>query len=371
MGAAGSRVRQSRRRRSGFATGRLNIATVAEEPLALSRHLRPKLVALGFVTLVAASLAGIVLGPIELTTSDVIRAIADRMPFLEIETGLSDRELAILWQLRIPRVVLGGLVGATLAVAGAAYQGVFRNPLADPYLLGVAAGAGLGATFAFVNLGNGGAMVPVAAFVGGVLAVVATYLLGQIGSRATTKLVLAGVAVASFFTAAQTYVQQRHADDLRLVYSWILGRLATTGWNEVGLVLPYIAIATAVILAHRRLLDTLAVGEAEAQALGVPVRRVRLLVVAAATLGSAAVVAVSGLIGFVGIIVPHTVRLLTGESYRSVLPLSLLFGAAFLIATDLAARTIDAPAELPVGVVTAFFGAPFFLAVLQRAGRAR
>lgn len=349
----------------------MNIVTVAEEPLSLVRRLRPKLVALGIVSLVAASLAGIVLGPVELATSEVIRAVFDRLPFLEVETALSDRDLAILWQLRIPRVALGGLVGATLAIAGAAYQGVFRNPLADPYLLGVAAGAGLGATLAFVGLGSGGAAVPVAAFAGGVLAVVATYLLGQLGSRATTQLVLAGVAVASFFTAAQTYVQQRNADDLRVVYSWILGRLATTGWKEVVLVLPYIAIASTVILAHGRLLDTLAVGEAEAQALGVPVRRVRLLVVAAATLGSAAVVAVSGLIGFVGIIVPHTIRLLTGESYRSVLPLSLLFGAAFLIATDLAARTIESPAELPVGVITAFVGAPFFLAVLRRAGRAR
>ena len=325
---------------------------------------------LGVTTLVVAAMAGIVLGPIELTTAEVIRALVDRLPFVEVASGLSDRQLAILFQLRLPRVVLGGCVGAVLALAGAAYQGVFRNPLADPYLLGVAAGAGLGATMAIAG-GSPGAALPIAAFVGGVLAVAATYVLGQSGERPVTSFVLAGVAVASFFTAAQTYVQQQHTEELRAVYSWILGRLSTTGWTEVKLVVPYITLAALVILAHRRLLDTLSVGDTEAQSLGVPVKRVRLVVVAAATLASAAVVAVSGLIGFVGIIVPHTVRLLTGESYRSVLPLSLLFGATFLIATDLAARTISAPAELPVGVVTAFLGAPFFLLVLRRARRSQ
>jgi iron complex transport system permease protein len=325
---------------------------------------------LGVTTLVAASMAGIVLGPIELTTVEIIRALVDRLPFVEVSSGLNDRQLAILFQLRLPRVVLGGCVGAVLALAGAAYQGVFRNPLADPYLLGVAAGAGLGATIAIAG-GSPGAALPIAAFAGGVVAVAATYVLGRSGERAVTSFVLAGVAVASFFTAAQTYVQQQHTEELRAVYSWILGRLSTTGWTEVKLVLPYITLAALVILAHRRLLDTLSVGDIEAQSLGVPVRRVRLVVVAAATLGSAAVVAVSGLIGFVGIIVPHTVRLLTGESYRSVLPLALLFGATFLITTDLAARTISAPAELPVGVVTAFFGAPFFLFVLRRARRSQ
>jgi len=170
-------------------------------------------------------------------------------------------------------------------------------------------------------------------------------------------------------TALQTYVQQRNVDTIREVYSWILGRLATTGWREVVLVLPYVAVAVVVVLLHRRLLDVLSVGDEEAAGLGVPVARVRLLVVAGATLGTAAAVAVSGLIGFVGIIVPHTVRLLVGSSYRKVLPLSLLFGAAFMVATDLAARTIVSPAELPIGVVTAFFGAPFFIAVLRTSRR--
>jgi iron complex transport system permease protein len=323
-------------------------------------------VAFGFLSLLAAAVAGVVLGPADLHPTEVLAALADRLPGIDLSPDLGPRQLDIIWDLRLPRVVLGGLVGATLAISGAAYQGVFRNPLVDPYLLGVAAGAGLGATLAFAGIGARAELVPVAAFVGAVGAVIITYLVGRrLGERTSATLVLAGVAVASFLTAAQTYVQQRSAGDLRVVYSWILGRLST-GWADVVLILPYVSVAAFAILLHRRLLDVLAVGESEAETLGLPVGRVRLVVVVAATMGTAAAVAVSGLIGFVGIVVPHTVRLLAGNSYRAVLPLSLLFGGAFMIATDLAARTLVAPAELPIGVVTAFFGAPFFLSLLRR-----
>ena len=172
------------------------------------------------------------------------------------------------------------------------------------------------------------------------------------------------MAVASFFTAVQTYVQQQEAETLREVYAWILGQLTTSGWRDVALLAPYTGLSAAAILLHRRLLDVLRVGDEEATALGVGVARVRIVIVIAASLGTAAAVAVSGLIAFVGIIVPHAVRLLAGASYRLVLPLSLLFGAAFLVVADIAARSIAAPAEVPIGVVTAFFGAPFFAVVL-------
>jgi iron complex transport system permease protein len=185
----------------------------------------------------------------------------------------------------------------------------------------------------------------------------------------SASLILAGVAVATFLTAAQTYVQQRNQDTIRDVYNWVLGRLSTAGWSEVVMVLPYVAVSTAVLLAHRRALDVLAVGEDEATSLGLDARRTRLVVVIAATLGTAAAVAVSGLIAFVGIIVPHAVRLLAGGSFRVILPLSLLFGGAFLVVTDLVARTIASPAEIPIGVVTAFLGAPFFVVVLRTSKR--
>jgi iron complex transport system permease protein len=178
------------------------------------------------------------------------------------------------------------------------------------------------------------------------------------------------VAVAAFLTAVQTYVQQQQSETLREVYGWILGRLTTAGWREVVLVVPYALVSTVAILLHRRLLDVLAVGDDEASSLGLKASQVRLVVVGAATLATAAAVAVSGLIGFVGIIVPHTVRLVAGTSYRRLVPLSLVGGAAFLILADLVARTVAAPAELPIGVVTAFFGAPFFALVLRTGRRA-
>ncbi len=328
---------------------------------------RPAVLLASIGVLVAVMSLATVLGPAQISAGQVARSVFRWIPFVG-DPVLSPQSQAILWQLRLPRIVLGGLVGGMLALAGAAYQGVFRNPLADPYLLGVAAGAGLGATVAIGARGSGfpALLVPLAAFVGAVIAVGITYALGRtVGNRTATTLILAGVAVASFFTAIQTYVQQRNTDTLREVYSWILGRLSTTGWREVIIVLPYMVVSAAVILLHRRLLDVLSLGDSEAESLGVDASRVRLTVVAAATLGTAAAVAVGGLIGFVGIIVPHAIRLAAGWSYRVVLPLSLVFGAAFMVIADVAARTLVAPAELPIGVVTAFFGAPFFILVLR------
>ncbi|NOY56202.1 MAG: iron ABC transporter permease [Actinobacteria bacterium] len=316
---------------------------------------------------IAAAALGSLIGPVHIPVSGAARSLLNALPGIDVPATLTDRQVDILTVVRLPRVALGGLVGAILALAGAAYQGVFRNPLADPYLLGVAAGAGLGATLAIAAGSSAtGAVVPIAAFAGAVGGVLMTYVLGRtVGRRTDTSLILAGVAVASFLTALQTYIQQRNSSTLREVYAWILGRLSTSGWHEVLLILPYVAIGGVVILLHRRMLDVLSLGDEEASALGVPVRRVRLLVVTAATLGTAAAVAVGGLIGFVGIIVPHAVRLVTGASYRVILPLSALLGAAFLIVADVVARTALSPAELPIGVVTAFLGAPFFVLVLR------
>ncbi len=333
---------------------------------------RPVFVLLG--ALVVAAAVAVTVGPAGLPLRGVVLELLDALPGVDVASGLDARQSAVLWQLRIPRIALGAIVGATLATAGGAYQGVFRNPLADPYLLGVAAGAGLGATLAIVGgVGGSSPLLPVAAFVGGVVAVMATYALARIGgtSRATLTLILAGVAVASFFTAAQTLVQQLSSDTVRDVFAWILGRLTTAGWSEVWLVLPFALVSVGVLLAHRRHLDVLSVGEAEAAALGMNVPRVRLWTVLAATLATASAVAVAGLIGFVGIIVPHTVRLMAGTSYRSILPLSLIGGAAFLVLADVIARTVLAPSEVPIGVITAFIGAPFFAVVLARQARGR
>ena len=278
----------------------------------------------------------------------------------------------IIWNVRMPRVALAGIVGAMLSLAGASYQGVFRNPLVDPYLLGVAAGAGLGATIIFA-IGRGSTHgwlvdpLPLVSFAGGLLAVMITYLVGAAfgASRSGVSLVLAGVAVVSLFTAIQTFVLQRNNDVIREVYSWILGRVSNATWADVRLVLPYVVVSSVVLLLHRRHLDLFRVGDDEAASLGADVARVRIVIVVAATMGTAAVVSVSGLIGFVGVIVPHAVRMLAGASYRRVLPLSLLVGATFLILVDIPGRVLQDPAETPIGVVTAFFGAPFFILLLR------
>jgi iron complex transport system permease protein len=322
-------------------------------------------IATGVVSLLAVAILAATVGAAGLDPMAVLRALVDALPIVAVESGLTDVETSILFEIRLPRLVLGAMVGAVLAVAGASYQGVFRNALADPYLLGVAAGAGLGATIAFAITRESALLAPFA-FVGGLAAVVVTYALGRsVGGRSATSLILAGVAVAAFATAVQTYLLQQNVETLREVYSWILGRLGTVGWGEVRELLPYALVATAVLFAARRLLDVLSIGDDEARALGVNVSRVRAIVVLAATMATAAAVSVSGLIGFVGIIVPHTIRLLFGWSYRVIIPLSILFGASFLMLADVAARTLVAPAELPIGVVTAFFGAPFFLLVLR------
>jgi iron complex transport system permease protein len=327
--------------------------------------------AAGALALVSV-LLGAMVGPAGPTWWRVPLALLDHLPLVSIDSGVTPREWTIIWDIRMPRVVLAALVGSMLSLSGASYQGVFRNPLVDPYLLGVAAGAGLGATLVFTLNRTGSSTwiidpLPLSAFAGGLLAVLVTYVVGTAfgGQRSASTLVLAGVAVTALATAVQTFVLQRHTDVVRQVYSWILGRLSSATWGDVRLVLPYVVVSSAVLFLHRRLLDIMRVGDDEATALGASVNRVRIVVVIAATLGTSAVVAVSGLIGFVGIIVPHAVRLLAGASYRVIVPLSLLVGASFLIIADIPGRVLQNPSETPIGVVTAFLGAPFFLLLLR------
>ncbi len=322
--------------------------------------------------LAGAVLLGVALGPVSLPLGGTLQDLASHLPLVHVHSPLSATDSAIVWQIRVPRVVLGAIVGGMLALAGATYQAVFRNPLADPYLLGTASGAELGATVAIAyapaHTFLGANVIQMAAFAGAILAVAATYVLGSsVGmGRSPAALILAGVAIASMVTAIETYVEQTQPTTVRQVFSWILGRLGTAGWNGVELALPYVLVCAGVIFAHRRVLDVMVLGDDEAASLGVAVGRTRLILIAAATIGTAAVISVSGTIGFVGIIVPHTIRLMRGGSYRVIVPLSMILGAALLVLADLSARTVVAPAELPIGVVTAMLGAPFFLFILRR-----
>ncbi|MDI2129239.1 FecCD family ABC transporter permease [Yinghuangia seranimata] len=327
--------------------------------------------AVGTVLLLGSVLAGLLVGAADLPVRGVLLALLDELPFVHVDHGLTPVQYSVLMEIRMPRVLGAVLVGSLLAVAGAGYQGVFRNPMADPYLLGAASGAGLGATlviaYSSADSVGGVGIVPLAAFVGAIAGVMLAYALGATAGRAdgTATLVLAGVAVSAFLAAVQTFVQQANVDELRRIYAWILGSLSSIGWDELALVAPYAAVSTLVLLLHGRLLDVMTVGDEEAAVLGVNAARVRFVVLLAASLATATAVAVSGLIGFIGIVVPHAVRRLVGGSYRRILPMSVLLGGAFLVVADIIARTATAPGELPIGVVTAFVGAPFFVIVLR------
>jgi iron complex transport system permease protein len=317
--------------------------------------------------LLVSILIGVSVGALPLSPTGVLSTLANRAG-LPVESSLTRLQGTVLMELRLPRVLLAAVVGALLSISGAAYQGVFRNPLADPYLLGAAAGAGLGATLAIVFLPRNGVTVPVAAFIGALVGVGMAYFVGSAaggGSVSSATLLLAGVAVASFLAAVQTLLLQSHSDTLREVYSWIFGQLGAAQWPQLQLILPYAIVSVVALLVLARGLDVLSVGDDEAASLGVRPARVRLVVLFAASLATAAAVAVAGLIAFVGLVVPHIVRRLAGGSYRTIMPVSLLVGGGFLVLADTLARTILAPAELPIGVLTAFVGAPFFAALLR------
>jgi iron complex transport system permease protein len=330
----------------------------------IARVWRWQITASAAAALLIACLLGVGFGPVNLDFGSIIRTL------LGLPNGLENEDRTLLLELRLPRVVLGALVGAALATSGAVYQSVFRNPLADPYLLGVASGAGLGATIAITNGGGDlHALLPIFAFLGGVLAVAATFLVaGRLFADPST-LLLAGIAVGSFATAFQTYLQQRNSAALRPVYSWILGELTVANWDVVKWAGFYILIALAVLIRISKVLDALMLSDEEAYSLGVSPQKIRMIAVAAATLATATAVSASGLIGFVGIVVPHLVRGLTKRATnRSILSIAFV-GAAFLVIADLGARTLLSPAELPIGVITAFVGAPFFLFVLRARNR--
>lgn len=277
----------------------------------------------------------------------------------------------ILVQLRLPHMILVGLTGAALAGSGAAYQGLFRNPLADPYLIGAASGAGLGAVLA-MSLRETGvlpwlASVPAAAFLGALGTVGLVYVLAYTRNYASAvPLILAGVAVSSFATALTSFLMLRSQGDLHRALSWLLGGATLSGWEPVRAATPYILLGLTLLLTTGHLLNVLQFGEEQAAQLGLSVNRAKSLIILAASLATAAAVAFSGIIGFIGLTVPHLTRMRWGADYRHLLPLAMLGGASALLLADLIARLILAPQELPVGIITALVGGPFFLWVMHR-----
>ncbi|MBI5840660.1 MAG: iron ABC transporter permease [Chloroflexi bacterium] len=278
---------------------------------------------------------------------------------------------SILWKIRLPRTVLVALTGAALGISGASYQGLFRNPLADPYLIGVASGAGLGAVIAMSiqwPYSFWGLMaIPLAAFAMGLLTVLVVYAIARIGHTVpTTNLILAGVAISSFATSLTSFLMLRSSDEVRRALGWLLGGSIQAGWLSVLAVLPFLTVGIAVLLVSGHALNLLQFGDDQAQQLGLHVTRTRTIILVAASLVTAAAVSFSGIIGFIGLIVPHVIRLWLGADYRRLLPLSLIGGAVALLIADVLARVVLAPQEIPVGIITALAGAPFFLWVLRR-----
>ena len=351
--------------------GRIDLAPAGDDAFVVRENPWPRL-AIGAAALLVVSLAALVLGPTNIPLESTIRVLVSHLPWVDIDEGVSAAQQNIIWDVRLPRVLLAGAVGASLAMSGAAYQGVFRNPLADPYLIGVATGAALGTTIVVVSgvslSWHGLSMLPLAAFAGALISVAVVYGVARVGNTVpTTTLILAGVAVSGLSTGITTYLMIKHTTNTGLIFAATLGGFNTATWAKLAWLLPYAIPAAVIILIHGRILNVLNLDEDQARFLGVDVERTKLLLLGVASLMAAAAVSVGGTIGFVGLIVPHAIRLVWGPDNRVLLPMTILLGAAFLIAADTFARTIDRPAEIPVGIITVFCGVPFFLFLLRRA----
>ena len=332
------------------------------------RH-RPAFLAIaGVALLVVTVAAGVVLGNVGIPVADTLAILAHRLLGWPVTVTWPPSSETIVLDLRLPRVLTAMTVGTGLSLAGAAFQGLLRNPLADPYVLGTASGAALGAAIAVLLpvqialLGFG--LLHLFAFVGALLAVAVVYRVSRLGAlNSLTSVLLTGYAIGSLLAAGLAMTMYLAGSNLRQIFFYLLGSFSLASWPQLAVALPIVAIGSVVILTRARTLNALLLGEQTAAHLGINVRRERLVLLAGATLVTAASVAVSGLIGFVGLVIPHLVRLVVGPNARLVLPLSAIYGAAFLGLADLVART---PGELPVGVVTAIVGAPFFLYLLRR-----
>ena len=325
------------------------------------------------VLLAVACLLAVGLGTVWIPPGTTVRLLAWKLGLAGAPTGVPHSTAVILFDLRIPRVLLAAVVGAALAASGAIFQALFRNPMADPAIIGVSSGAALGAIAAILAGGGvlaGGLAVPVAAFAGALGVAFLVYRLARIGPAVqVATLLLAGIAVAAVISAVITLVMSFAGEQLRSIYFWLLGGLAGRGWRALAASSPFVALGVALALLAVRDLNLMALGEERASQLGVEVERFKRLVLSTGALLAAAAVSVAGVIGFVGLMTPHILRLVLGADHRRLVPASIVGGAAFMVLADLAARTVLIPEEIPVGAVTALLGGPFFLYLLRRERR--
>ena len=336
--------------------------------------LRKRPFLLNLILLLIAFIFSIALGAVFIRPETILRILAAQIPGINITPDWPNSFSAIILAIRLPRTILVALTGAALASSGAAYQGLFRNPLADPYLIGVASGAGLGAVFSmslhWPNNMLGFYLVPIGAFIGAILTVVLVYNLARVnGLVPLTTLILAGVAVGAFASALTSYLMLRSDLQLHRAISFLLGGSPMTGWDPVIAALPYMIIGMGLLSLSGHMLNILQFGEEEAKQMGLSVKWAKIFIIIVASLTTAVAVAFSGVIGFIGLVVPHMIRIIWGADYRRLIPLSIFGGASALLFADMLARILLAPSSLPVGIVTALAGAPFFLWILRRAKR--
>jgi iron complex transport system permease protein len=313
------------------------------------------------------------IGSASIKVLDVYRVILSKMPiinkYVNVE-NITDAQFAIIWNVRLPRVILGMMVGASLSVAGVSFQGLLKNPMADPYILGVSSGAALGATIAIISkfeyVKFGFSSITLSAFIGAIVAVFIVYNIGKINNKLSTNtLLLAGVAVGQFFTAIMSFLMVVNSNDMSRIIYWTMGSLSGKGWDPVKTLSIPIVLTIVILIYYSKELNILLTGDETAKSMGVNVERTKQIILVLGTLLTSLVVSVSGIIGFVGLIIPHITRIIFGPDHRILLPSSAMVGAIFMIATDTISRTLISPVEIPVGIITAMFGGPFFIYLLR------
>lgn len=311
----------------------------------------------GLVSVVLTIFAGVSFGAV-------------KIPFAEFWAAITQKEMTenyqILFQIRIPRVIVGALTGMNLALAGCILQGILRNPLADPGIIGVSAGAGVAAMLVMVLYPEQTILVPIVAFLGALIATALVFLLSWERGIHPLRMILAGVAVGAFFGGAMSAIMVFHSDKIQGTVNWLAGGFQGRSWEHVKMILPYSVIGVAGTLIGARYLNALQLGDDMAKSIGTNVEKIRFCMVALAALLAASAVSVAGMLGFVGLVVPHMIRMMVGSDFEYLLPCSALFGAALVVGADTVARTAFSPIEVPVGIFMAFLGAPFFLYLLKK-----
>ena len=329
---------------------------------------------LAFIILAFVIIISSTMGVADISFTDSLRIMVSRIPLLGSfidSDNMRQSHYYIVLNVRLPRILLSALIGVGLSVVGSTFQSMFRNPMADPYILGISSGASAGATIAIV-LGFGGiigglSIITLFAFIGALLTVMFVYNIARTGNRVTTlALVLAGVAVGLFLSSVVSLLMFFNRDDIEKIVMWTMGSVSSATWNKVGILTPVVIAGSMIIMAYARDLNAMSIGDETAKSLGIEVERVNKILLLVSSLIVASCVSTSGVIGFVGLIVPHTIRLIVGSDQRDVLPFSAVSGAIFMVICDTLARNLIPPSEIPVGAITSLFGAPFFIFLLYK-----